>query len=246
MTAEREAPATPQDHPHEDHPDENQDGIQKAALLEAALRHVPFDGFTEQVLDQAAKDANIDGVTLDRLFPNGPLDLVEEFSLETDRQMQARLATLDIAALRIRERISTAILSRIDVLRPHKEAARRAAAFLSLPPHAPLGAKLLWRTVDLVWRASGDTATDFNYYTKRGILSGVFSATMLRWFNDDGEDESATKLFLENRIDDVMRFEKFKAKLKQEFGKMPPVEEFFKRANPAREPEKSGDVKTDL
>ncbi len=92
--------------------------------------------------------------------------------------------------MKIRERISAAVLARLEVLAPHKEAARRAGAFLTLPPHAPLGMTLLYRTVDAMWRAAGDTSTDFNFYTKRAILAGVYSATLMRWFNDDSEDEA--------------------------------------------------------
>jgi ubiquinone biosynthesis protein COQ9 len=106
-------------------------------------------------------------------------------------------------------------------LKPHKEAARRAAALLSLPMHASLGAKLVYRTVDAMWRAAGDTSTDFNFYTKRGILAGVYGATAMRWFNDAGEDEAATDAFLAARIENVMQFEKFKAKAKDALANFP-------------------------
>ena len=118
--------------------------------------------------------------------------------------------------MKIRSRIATAVMTRIEAVRPHKEAARRAAAFLTLPPHAALGAKLVYRTVDAMWRAAGDTSTDFNFYTKRGILAGVYSATMMRWFTDSSADESATTQFLAHRIENVMQFEKFKAQGKEE------------------------------
>jgi ubiquinone biosynthesis protein COQ9 len=134
--------------------------------------------------------------------------------------MRARLAQVDMAALKIRMRIALAVKTRIAILRPHKEAARRAAAFLSLPPHAPLAAKLLYRTVDAIWRAAGDTATDFNFYSKRGILAGVYTATLLRWFNDASEDEGPTDAFLAARIENVMQFEKFKARAKKNFSWM--------------------------
>ena len=86
---------------------------------------------------------------------------------------------------------------------------------LSLPMHAALGAKLLYRTVDAMWRAAGDTSTDFNFYTKRGILAGVYASTAMRWFNDTGDDEKVTDEFLIARIENVMQFEKFKAELRE-------------------------------
>src|SRR5258705_26466 len=102
-----------------------------------------------------------------------------------------------------------------------KEAARRAAALLSLPMHAALGAKLMYRTVDAMWRAAGDTSTDFNFYTKRGILAGVYGSTAMRWFNDTSADEKPTEEFLAARIDNVMQFEKFKAKPKDALSNFP-------------------------
>ena len=123
--------------------------------------------------------------------------------------------------MKIRERITTAVKTRLASLRPHKEAARRAAAFLTLPLHAALGAKLLYRTVDAMWRAAGDTSTDFNFYTKRAILAGVYSSTLMRWFNDASEDEAATDEFLAARIENVMQFEKFKARSERALRRIP-------------------------
>ena len=98
--------------------------------------------------------------------------------------MEKRLAAMNLPAMKIRERIAAAVLARLSILKPHKEAARRAGATLSLPMHAALAAKLMYHSVDAMWRAVGDTSTDFNFYTKRGILAGVYGATLLRWFND--------------------------------------------------------------
>jgi ubiquinone biosynthesis protein COQ9 len=155
------------------------------------------------------------------LFENGPISLVEFYSTATDAEMERRLAAMDLKAMKIRQRIATAVKTRLAILKPHKEAARRAAALLSLPMHAALGAKLVYRTVDAMWRAAGDTATDFNFYTKRGILAGVYGATAMRWFNDTSEDEKPTEDFLAARIENVMQFEKFKSKAKEALSNFP-------------------------
>lgn len=191
------------------------DAALKEAVVKAALAHIPFDGFTDAMLARAGKEAGADKSSLARLFPEGPLSLVEAYSDGVDAEMDARLSAAKLSTRKIRDRIRLAIRTRLDVLAPHKEAARRAAAFLTLPPHAALGMKLLYRTVDRMWRAAGDTSTDFNFYTKRAILAGVYSATLMRWFTDESEDESDTNAFLANRIEDVMRFEKFKAEMKK-------------------------------
>ncbi len=193
----------------------------KAAVLEAALPQAGFDGFTDKVLEAAARDTGISAAELARLFPQGPLALVEFYSSSVDREMEARLAAMDLPGMKIRVRIAEAVKTRLAILKRHKEAARRAAALLSLPIHAGLAARLMYRTVDAMWRAAGDTATDFNFYSKRGILAGVYASTLVRWFADASADEAATNEFLAARIENVMQFEKFKAKAREALSNFP-------------------------
>ena len=187
----------------------------KDAVLAAALKDAAFDGFTDKVLQKAGAEAGLDKAELARLFPDGPLSLIAHYSGCVDTEMENQLAGKDLAAMKIRARITTAIKTRLAILRPNKEAARRAAALLALPMHAGIAARLLYQSVDAIWRAAGDTSTDFNFYTKRGILAGVYGSVLVCWFNDTSENESATDAFLAARIENVMQFEKFKAKAKE-------------------------------
>jgi len=200
----------------------------KAAVLDAALKRAPDEGFTDAMLAAAGKNSGAAAEMLVHLYPQGPASLVEFFSEQSDAAMERALAEKNLADMKIRERISTAVLARIDAIRLHKEAARRAGAFLLMPANAPLGMKLLYSTVDAMWRASGDTSTDFNFYTKRAILSAVYSSTLMRWFNDTSEDESATHEFLAARIGNVMQFEKFKAEMRERTKDMPSFADVLK------------------
>jgi ubiquinone biosynthesis protein COQ9 len=203
----------------------------KDAILYAALVHVPFDGFTDRTLENAAKEVGVARSEIARLFPTGPLSLVEAFSESADAEMARLLVKAKLPTMKVRERIALAVKTRIAVVRPHKEAARRAAAFLTLPPNAATGIKLLYNTVDAIWRAVGDTSTDFNFYTKRAILAGVYSTTLMRWFSDASEDEEITNTFLQRRIENVMQFEKFKAQLREKASGLPSLSEIL---NPTR------------
>lgn len=205
-----------------------------AKVLAAALPMAANDGFTDKVLKDGAAEAGIDADDVARLFPKGPLSLVEEFSLSADRDMKARLAELNLAEMKVRERIATAVKMRLSAIRPHKEAARRAAAFLTLPQNASVGVNLLWQTADGMWRTVGDTSTDFNFYTKRAILMGVYSSTLIRWFNDNSEDENPTSEFLKARIEGVMKFEKFKAEMNTAFSKIPSLTDLLGGIRPDR------------
>jgi ubiquinone biosynthesis protein COQ9 len=198
------------------------DDALRRAVVEAALVHAAFDGFTDRVLERAASECGLDKAATARLFPDSAQSLVEAYSLLADADMEKRLARLHLPAMKVRERIAMAIKTRLGILKPHKEAARRAVAFLSLPPNLPLATKLLYRTVDSMWRAAGDTSTDFNFYTKRGILAGVYSTTLIRWFNDQSEDEHETLDFLAARIENVMQFERFKARVGEGISRIVP------------------------
>jgi ubiquinone biosynthesis protein COQ9 len=204
------------------------DAALKQAVLVAVLPDAAFDGFTDAVLAKAGASIGLDSGALARLFPEGPLSLIEFYSTWADGEMEKLLAAMDLPSKKIRERIAAAVLARLSVLKPNKEAARRAGATLSLPMHAGLAARLMYRSVDAMWRAVGDTSTDFNFYTKRGILAGVYGATLLRWFNDTSEEETVTGEFLAARIENVMQFEKFKAKAKKAFANFPSFGDFGK------------------
>ena len=214
-------PARKKASPKEDAPQTDAAADPRQAVLMAALPHAAFDGFTDSVLEKAGKEAGIDKAEVARLFEGGPSSLIEFYSVWADEQMETALAASDLKAMKIRERIAAAVRARLTVLKPHKEAARRAAAMLSLPMNAALGARLMYRTVDAMWRSVGDTSTDFNFYTKRGILAGVYGATSMRWFTDDSADQKVTEEFLAARIENVMQFEKLKAKAKKALSNFP-------------------------
>ena len=190
--------------------DENPYAEAIAVTLAAALPNVAFDGWSQKLLDEAIKAAAIDENVAVLAFPEGVGTLIAAFSAAGDSRMLENLP--NGAGLKIRERITEAVWTRLSVDEPHKEAARRAAGWLAVPGHQRQGGKLLFETANQMWRWAGDTATDYNYYSKRLILSGVIASTRLVWFDDNSDNHAETRAFLERRIDNVMQFEKVKAK----------------------------------
>jgi len=136
--------------------------------------------------------------------------MVDAWFADIDARMAAKWPPETLAALKIRERITTLVETRIDLLAPNREALRRALALLALPTNVPFAAKLGWRAADLMWRLAGDTATDYNHYSKRAILGSVYGATMAVFLNDESDGHADTRAFLSRRIDQVMRFEGWK------------------------------------
>ncbi|WP_425093935.1 COQ9 family protein [Tropicimonas sp. S265A] len=182
----------------------------KEALLDAALIHVAFDGWSETAFAAACTDAGIDRSVARGLFPRGALDLAVAFHRRGDQAMVAKLRAADLGAMRFRDRVATAVRYRLESI-DDKEAVRRGATLFALPMHAAEGAKLVWETADHIWSTLGDTSTDVNWYTKRATLSGVYSSTVLYWLGDSSDGHQATWDFLDRRIDDVMKIEDLKA-----------------------------------
>ncbi len=182
-------------------------------LLDAALPHVAFDGWSPATFNAAIADADITPGAAATLCPRGAVDLAIAYHQRGDAAMVAALKEADLTAMRFRDKVAHAIRLRLQVI-DDKEAVRRGSTLFALPHMAADGAKLIWGTADAIWTALGDTSRDVNWYTKRMTLSGVYSAVILYWLGDDSLDLQATDAFIDRRIDNVMQFEKIKAQAK--------------------------------
>lgn len=183
----------------------------QAELLAAIEPHVPFDGWSEPAFTAAVADLGVDPALARVVCPRGAVDLAVAYHRAGDRAMEAAIAAADFTGFKFRDKIAAAVQMRLEVA--DREMVRRGAALFALPQHAATGSKLIWETSDRIWRALGDTSEDFNWYTKRMTLSGVYSATVLFWLGDESEDHRETRDFLDHRIENVMQFEKVKGKV---------------------------------
>ncbi|WP_410001052.1 COQ9 family protein [Vannielia litorea] len=195
--------------------DHTQETPAKAAILDAALPHVAFDGWSDEALTRAAEEAGVSLAEARALFPKGAVDLALAFHARGDAKMQAALAEAELEEMRYSDRIAHAVRLRLEAIEGDREAVRRAASLFALPQNAAAGAGAVWGTADAIWRAMGDTSEDLNWYSKRATLSAVYSATLLYWLGDESAGHEATWAFLDRRIADVMRVEKLKAGLRK-------------------------------
>lgn len=193
----------------------------RAQILDAALPDVPFDGWTGKSMRVAAKKAGVESGLARLALPGGTVDLVRYFIADGDRRMALELAKHDLPAMKVRERITFAVRTRLQVDEHNREALRRATAYLALPTSGTAAPRALYGTVDAIWRAAGDTSTDYNFYTKRLILSGVYTSTAAVWFGDDTDGFEKTWAFLDRRIEDVMQIEKVKGKAEKVLSALP-------------------------
>ena len=190
-------------------------------ILIATLAHVPFDGWSRTALTHGVLDAGLGRDIGLGAFPGGMVEVAAYCSAYFDRRMVDELERRKIGEMKVRDRVTVAVRVRLEMLAPHREACRRLMSFLVLPPNAGVAASSTWKTVNAMWYAAGDTATDFNFYTKRALLASVYASTVLCWLVDDSEGFADTWEFLDRRIAGVMKIPKIKARVADALARVP-------------------------
>lgn len=180
-------------------------------LLDAALPHVAFDGWSAATFAAALADSGVEPALAHAAYPRGGIDLALAYHRRGDRLMTAVIRQNPPEGS-LRARMAEAIMTRLALV--DRESVRRGAALMALPQYAPDGTAAIWGTADAIWLALDDRSDDLNWYSKRATLSAVYGATVLYWLGDDSQDASATRAFLSRRLDNVMRIEKAKAVLR--------------------------------
>lgn len=188
--------------------------IDISRLIAISLKHVPFDGWNENTFKIVCNEAGISNTEGQLLLPRGAIDLMLAFIKKDDEKMAKLVVADKTLDKKYRDRITEAVLTRIEIADTNKEAMRKALSLLSLPHMIPDNAAMIWNLSDTIWNSLGDTSKDINWYTKRVTLSSVYSSTLLYWLGDESKNVLNTKEFLDRRIDDVMEFEAIKAKFK--------------------------------
>lgn len=171
-----------------------------------------FDGWGDQALVMAAEQIGADVDVARLAFKGGAIEMIFAWIEAIDVAMAAAFPEDVVAAMKIRERVRSLVQFRLDAVAGQEEALRRAIAIMAMPQNAVKSAKRGWQTADLMWRLAGDTATDYNHYTKRAILASIYGATLAVFVDDTSEGKAVTRAFLDRRIEGVMKFEKVKAK----------------------------------
>lgn len=201
----------------------------RAALAPRLARDAAFDGWNKGAIASAANSLGIDRDIAALAFPGGATDMIDAWFGWIDTEMARRLPPEKLGAMKIRARIAALVETRLEIVAGDKEALRRALAILAMPQNIAKGTRLGWRAADTMWRMAGDTATDYNHYTKRALLSAIYAATLTVFLDDDSEGSADTRAFLARRIDNVMQFEKAKAGFLKRRERIPSLSRFIGR-----------------
>jgi ubiquinone biosynthesis protein COQ9 len=198
-------------------------------LALAVGENAVFDGWTRRAVDSAAAQLGVDPVQARLAMPKDQTGMIDCYTREVDRALEAWFTPKRLEGMKIREKIRSLIWHRLEIMEPAREAVRRALAILAMPQNVPLALRIGWRTTNLMWRIAGDTSTDFNHYTKRMTLGAVYASTLLAWLDDQSDGGQETAAFLDRRIGDVMKFEKWKAEWRGSSGQRLSVSRFLGR-----------------
>jgi ubiquinone biosynthesis protein COQ9 len=201
----------------------------REALAPRLASHAAFDGWNDIAVASAASELGVDEDIAKLAFKGGPMVLIDAWIASVDAEMARRLPPEKLGAMKIRERITALVATRLEIAAPDKEGQRRALAMMAMPQNLAAATRIGWRSADRMWRLAGDTATDFNHYTKRMTLSAVYGSTLAAFVNDESEDFTETRAFLDRRIENVMQFEKMKAQTKARREHMPSLSRFIGR-----------------
>jgi ubiquinone biosynthesis protein COQ9 len=179
-----------------------------APIAEAAI----FDGWSDAALASACELKGVDPAVGRLAYPGGAIDMIAAWVAAVDARMEQAFDREVLAQMPIRERIRALVWFRLEAVAGLEEALRRSLAIQAMPQNFFRTARLGWHSADIMWRLAGDTATDYNHYTKRAILTGLYAATLAVFVEDQSEGKAETRAFLDRRIEDVMKFEKAKAR----------------------------------
>lgn len=189
-----------------------QDKIKQNILAEA-LKAIPFEGYSLTMLENASKKCGYEPKMGELVFKDGMTSLIQYYFETLDEEMIKN--TSKKLTKSITQNVKIAVLERIKILSKNKLVVSKTLAFLGLPHNAIFGTKLLWNTCDKIWHdIVGDKSVDFNYYSKRTLLCGVYSSTVLFWLSDESKGFKDTEEFLDRRLAEVGKIGKFMSKFK--------------------------------
>ncbi len=201
----------------------------RAGLAPLIAGNAAFDGWSATALELSADAAGVDRDIAALAFPGGAVDMIDAWFANVDARMAEAVPAVALARMKVRAKITALVEARLAAVADDREALRRGLAVLAMPQNLARAARLGWRSVDLMWRLAGDTATDYNHYTKRAILGGVYAATITVFLDDESEGQADTRAFLARRVEGIMRFEKAKAGFVERTANLPSLSRFIGR-----------------
>ena len=198
--------------------------LQREALINAAIPFVLEHGWSENSLSEACLSLGEEAQYWGVFFSNIS-DVVDFFEKSEDARM-IRVMSEYGELEGIRNKIGKALFERIVNISGGARMLKKLEEFYCA--QMPAAIKNIWQAADTIWIFAGDKSTDFNHYTKRTLLSGVYVATVRRVLaeqnchsrlrGDDNagaqDDNSEIQQYIAYSLDRVVKFGSLKKHVK--------------------------------
>jgi ubiquinone biosynthesis protein COQ9 len=185
-------------------------------LFDEIIKNVPFDGWSKEALRNASAALSLEPDYAEHLFADGIIEVVQMLITELDKEMLTRYHAKDRSEFGITKKVKEALKIRFQIMAERKLLFHQTIMYLTLPWNTPKAIKFAWNTADLIWHdVVGDNSLDFNYYSKRSLLSGVYAASLLYFISDNSIKHEDTFDFIDRKINDVVSLGRNLSKLKQ-------------------------------
>tara|TARA_Y100000994_G_scaffold207401_1_gene179915 strand:- start:411 stop:1040 length:630 start_codon:yes stop_codon:yes gene_type:complete len=182
-------------------------------ILNLAKKNLIPNGWNKNLVNLIAKEKKFSKSQIISLFPEGYKSILEFYISSTDEDMINQCKKLDLIRMKTSDRVCQIIKKRFEINQKEKKIIKKTLLYLTLPQNSKLAANSLYKTVDNIWYIAGDNSTDFNFYTKRAILSVIYTSTIFYWIFRD-KDLDQTEKFLKNQLSKLSKVPKIKEKIK--------------------------------
>ena len=194
--------------------------LKRLEILRNVKKNIIINGWNDNIFSIITKRNKYNEEEVRALFSKGYRSLLELYLFNADQEMIKSCNKIDLIKMKTHERIREIILLKLKINAKDKNLFKRTFFTLMLPQHFNIATSSLYRTVDHIWYIAGDKSTNFNFYTKRLILAGIYSSTVFYWIDGDKTFEQI-KDFLNNQLKQVSKIPKIKEQIKSTINILP-------------------------
>jgi ubiquinone biosynthesis protein COQ9 len=173
-------------------------------LANLFIQEVPKFGWSRETLLHCAKKQKLSTPNLALMFPSFEYDVLKYLIAQNNSLVEKNYNSFNNSRLKTRDKIKTIMELKFDSNAYLKDALPEMLKFLLRPGNIFMSIKMLHQNSDFIWKLAGDKSNDFNYYSKRGLLSMVYLATLIYWLNDKSSKGIGTKNFISKSVDGIV------------------------------------------
>jgi ubiquinone biosynthesis protein COQ9 len=197
----------------------------KLILLEECAKMLESQQWSKEMIAGAEINCGLADGYHHVIFPGGMQEMLVEFENWQDRLMLEMIEKSG-KPQKVREQIARALEIRLMELLPKTALINHSAAF-ALPQNFLIANQAAMKSCDLIWKNAGDRSSDFNYYTKRGLLFPVYLGARAFYFADNSKNHQDSRQFIKNALDNIVNIASLKNRIRLPQLQEIPILRFF-------------------